>query len=191
MLEFLREVELFSRLPSAGLQAVAALVSERSYAKGEIVFRQGEQANAVYIIRSGLMEIGRFQEDGEWKRLYCLGPRDVAGIVSFFGDLVHSTAGRAATDLLLLAVDRGQRSLLVSMPELARPLGDLRASRLRRLAEAPEQLDSLSLSELQELVSATAAHISELERQLSALQAEIQENRARLSRCQQRLAQLR
>jgi len=56
-LDSLRDVELFQGLDDAHRRAVAAVASERRAAAGEAIFRRGEQATAVYVIRHGRVDL--------------------------------------------------------------------------------------------------------------------------------------
>ncbi len=63
-LEALRQKMLFLGLTDGQLQAVASVVRSRSFRSGEVVVRQGELDDALYIIERGSVEM-RAQEQGE------------------------------------------------------------------------------------------------------------------------------
>lgn len=86
----LKALALFATLNPRELKTVGALLHERSYLEGEIVFDQGEEGQALYIIMSGRVLICR-QGEPEAGRIAELAPG------SFFGDLaLLDNAPRAA-----------------------------------------------------------------------------------------------
>src|SRR3954467_6752357 len=92
-LERLRNVPLFSTLNPRELGIVAGLLHDREYAAGEIVFDEGEEGQALYVVFSGEVVICRpgHRDSG---RLAVLGPG------AFFGDLaLLDNAPRAAQAL--------------------------------------------------------------------------------------------
>lgn len=58
-LEDLRAMSLFADLSVRELKIVQGLVHEREYLAGEVVFDEGEEGNALYIVRSGRILICR------------------------------------------------------------------------------------------------------------------------------------
>ncbi len=65
MEQFLSHVELFKRLTPAERQRLASLSREKRYAKGETIFRAGEPANAVCVVKEGRVHLMRFLEGGQ------------------------------------------------------------------------------------------------------------------------------
>lgn len=58
-----RSVALFSALPPEDLAHLHATVDDLQFANGEVLFEQGEQANALYTIKLGLVKLDRIAED--------------------------------------------------------------------------------------------------------------------------------
>lgn len=66
-LDRLHELSLFVNLTPAELQIVDGLLHERDYLEGEVIFDEGEEGQAIYIIASGEVLISR-QEQGNARR---------------------------------------------------------------------------------------------------------------------------
>lgn len=62
---FLAEVEPFKRLSASERERLAQVASERSYAKGETIFRAGERSEAVWVVKSGRVHLMKFLADGK------------------------------------------------------------------------------------------------------------------------------
>jgi CRP/FNR family transcriptional regulator len=65
MERFLANVEPFQRLSPAERQRLAAVSREKRYAKGETVFRAGEPAEAVCVVKEGRVHLMKFLEGGQ------------------------------------------------------------------------------------------------------------------------------
>lgn len=123
-LERLHGLSLFVNLTPAELRIVDGLLHERSYLAGEVVFDEGEEGQAIYIIASGEVLISR-QESGDNGRAALAGPNEpprrrqsdtgrVAqlGPGTFFGELAlldnspRSAQARAATPCQLIVFFR-------------------------------------------------------------------------------------
>lgn len=65
MEKFLSGIELFKRLTPSQRQKLAATSRERHYVKGETVFREGEPADAVCIVKEGRVHLMKFLESGQ------------------------------------------------------------------------------------------------------------------------------
>ena len=62
---FFADVEPFKRLSAAERQRLAGASREKRYAKGETIFRAGEPAEAVCIVKEGRVHLMRFLESGQ------------------------------------------------------------------------------------------------------------------------------
>ena len=62
---FLATLEPFKRLPTAEQSRLAQVATERSYAKGETLFREGQRSDAVWVVKTGRVHLMRFLADGK------------------------------------------------------------------------------------------------------------------------------
>jgi CRP/FNR family transcriptional regulator len=62
---FLATIALFKRLSPAQRQRLAAAAREKRYGKGETLFRTGDPADAVYIVKDGRVHLMKFLEGGQ------------------------------------------------------------------------------------------------------------------------------
>jgi len=65
MERFLDGVEPFNRLTPAERQRLAAASREKRYAKGETIFRAGDAAEAVCVVKEGRVHLMKFLESGQ------------------------------------------------------------------------------------------------------------------------------
>lgn len=77
----------------------------RIYLGGDIVVRQGEEGDCMYVIQEGEVEVVS-ETDGKLVRLATLGPGDFFGEMSIFEREVRTATVRTLTDARLLTVDK-------------------------------------------------------------------------------------
>lgn len=104
--EFLREVDLFSTVRPTWLARLAALMDEVRLGANEMLFRAGEAADAIYVVRTG--QVAMFTDTpGKPVRLLArVGPAEMLGIVDVLGGTQRVCSARAAAPSTLLRLDR-------------------------------------------------------------------------------------
>jgi CRP/FNR family cyclic AMP-dependent transcriptional regulator len=79
--KFLSKVPLFAGLKDRQVERLADRMTERNYATGDLIVKQGQGGEGFYIITSGKAEATRERADGEKVVVNTFGPTD------FFGEL--------------------------------------------------------------------------------------------------------
>jgi CRP-like cAMP-binding protein len=104
-LELVRNSALAIELTGDQCGALAALMSVRDLADGEILVRQGASDNHLYAVASGALAVAR-QSDGQWINLHVLTRGDLAGELGFMDSRPHYAALRAAGPTQVLCLER-------------------------------------------------------------------------------------
>ncbi len=116
ILEILSKVPLFSQLNKNELRRVAKIIYERHYSKGEFLFRKGEPGAAMFIIRSGQVDIvmTKDEEDEEVGMILAsLGPGSFLGELALLDDTPRSAGAIAATNTKAMAFFRADLNKLI------------------------------------------------------------------------------
>ncbi len=77
----IKTVDLFSTLKDEEIRAISRITTRKSYPKDYVVFQEGEEGDALYIIVKGKVKVSLYDEEGNE---YIL---DVIGKDGFFGEL--------------------------------------------------------------------------------------------------------
>lgn len=103
--EFLATSSVLGGFSAADLRVLAACLYPRFYARGSIVFRQGDRGSEIFIVRSG--RVGSFadQADGTVRRVYSFGPGAFFGEMAVVENEPRSATCRAEEDSELLVLD--------------------------------------------------------------------------------------
>lgn len=116
--EFLRKVQIFAELPEDLLERLASIATSVSLSCEEWLFREGEPADGVYIVRVGHLEI--VQEQPEPAVLNTLTRGAVIGELALLSGAARSGSARALRDSEVLKIEKLHfDELLNSTPTLA------------------------------------------------------------------------
>jgi len=118
--ELLARVPAFETLGAEELQQVVAVAVPRSFTAGDVVFREGDESDTCYVVRSGRARAIREHPDGRQITLATFGPGDIFGELALFDDERRSATIEAVDDLGLLGIlGRDMRRLMHRHPDIA------------------------------------------------------------------------
>jgi len=103
---FLRTVSVFKDLAEPHLVALALRLRERTLKKGEVLFREGDRGEELYLIREGTVVISKPVIGRVEQVLARMGRGDFFGEMSLFDQAPRSATIQAEADALLLYLDR-------------------------------------------------------------------------------------
>jgi CRP/FNR family transcriptional regulator len=147
----LQRVSLFEGLAEGELAGVAEVAVPRRFEAGEVVFREGDEGDTCYIVRSGRVRAIRSHSDGRSLTLAHFGPGEFFGELSMFDDEPRWATAETLQETEAIAILGGDmRRLLREHPEIA---VKLIASLGRRLREANERLARQSFQTVQSRVA--------------------------------------
>ena len=110
--EFLRSVELFHELRDDQLTSVSSICERRAFKSGELVVREGEMGNEMYLVFSGQAGVSKSIDvklPGNdhlkfEKKLAVLGPGSSFGEIALLEDDTRTATVRAETELELFVL---------------------------------------------------------------------------------------
>ncbi len=132
-IDILRQTPLFSGLDDEAASALEASLSETRLERADVLFREGDSGDRLYVVTDGKVKLGRSSPDGRENLLAILGPGQMFGELSLFDPGPRSATATAVTDCTLrsLSHDELQRWLR-DHPGVAQGLLHQLAVRLRR-----------------------------------------------------------
>ena len=112
----------------------------KEYADGDVIVRQGEAGQCMYVVQEGQVE-AIAEHGGREMRLRTLGPTDFFGEMALFGTETRSATVRALGPARVLTIDK--RSFLAGIqedPSLAFRMVESMSRRIRELSEEVTRL---------------------------------------------------
>jgi CRP/FNR family transcriptional regulator, cyclic AMP receptor protein len=105
--------------------------------RGEILFREGDSGDCLYVITDGKIKLGRTAPDGRENILAVLGPGEMFGELSLFDPKPRTATAVAVVDTTLMSLGHeALDELLSGRPAVAESLLAALAQRLRRTNES-------------------------------------------------------
>ncbi len=146
VLTILRQSLLFSGLDESNLSEVVAISSQRSFAKGETIFSEGEPAVGFYLLASGTIKLCKVSPDGREKVLHFAHPGETFAEAAFFGNGMYPAEARAVEAGAAIFFPRDSFiGLLERNPQFSLNLIISLSLSLRRFAR---QIEELSFAEV-------------------------------------------
>jgi CRP/FNR family cyclic AMP-dependent transcriptional regulator len=147
ILDALKSAPLFIDAEHSVLEALAQNSALREIAKGELLFYQDDLADAVYVVRSGLISIFLGMPDGRELVINVMHPGDVFGEIAFFTDQSRSTGAMGREDAEVISIPKDAfMSTLEDESDLLRRVLEMTAQRLRVSSERESALAFLDAS---------------------------------------------
>ncbi|MDQ3104159.1 MAG: Crp/Fnr family transcriptional regulator [Actinomycetota bacterium] len=134
--DVLRQTPLFSGFDDEAIGALRTTMTESSLARGEVLFREGDSGDSLYVVLEGKFKLGKTSSDGRENLLAVLGPGQMFGELSLFDPGPRSATATAVTDGRLATLGHlALQRWLADRPDVARGLLFQLAHRLRRTSE--------------------------------------------------------
>lgn len=153
-------VGAFETLTHEDLVQVCQVAVPRDFSAGHVVFREGDESDTCYVVRSGHARAVRQHSDGRTLTLARFGTGEIFGELAMFDDERRSATVEAVDDVEAVAIlGPDMRRLMREHPDIAVKLV---VALGRRLRQANARLTRQSFSTVQ---SRVATVIAELVRQ--------------------------
>jgi CRP-like cAMP-binding protein len=129
---FLRDSELFENQPGEVIRAVLAQGQLLEFGPGEVVFRQGDQGDRLFVVKSGVLEVVAVPSDGSEPIVVAyLGTGEVIGELALLTGSPRSATVRSPEHAELFVVDKAVfLDLMDILPAFSRNLCVVLAGRL-------------------------------------------------------------
>ena len=136
-------VPVFAGLPADQITWFISQAEERRLKAGDTYFRQGDPADAMFVILAGQLQV-RGELGGETV-VIAIKPGDVTGVLPFSRMKQFTVGARAVTDARVLRFPSSLfPDLVQKMPELTQRLVGLMSDRIRETTRREQQRDRLA-----------------------------------------------
>jgi NTE family protein len=135
----LRAIPFFRNLPAGALEAVASQLQHEHHVRGDVIFREGEPGETMYLVVSGQVEV---LAGADQAPLAALGPGSFVGELALLLGEPRSATLRVVADTMLWSLHRPDLDVLLTEHpvigvELSRELGRRLVATNRQLVAPP------------------------------------------------------
>ena len=128
----LRRAPLFDALDDEGARTLRRQMTEVKLSRGEHLFMEGDDGDALYVVIEGKMKLTRAAADGRENLLSVIGPGEMFGELSLFDPRPRTSSASAVTDAVLASLKHeALMPWLRERPEVSLPRGHWKAVRAR------------------------------------------------------------
>jgi CRP/FNR family transcriptional regulator, cyclic AMP receptor protein len=132
----LARTEVFGGLEERELAEVAQVAVPRSWKQGEVIFREGDEGDTCYLLRSGAVILTREHQDGRMVALAEVRAGGMFGEMAMFRDEARSATAECVEDTSAVALlARDVQRLIRQNPDIALKLLHALADRVGRTTE--------------------------------------------------------
>ncbi|WP_257008058.1 Crp/Fnr family transcriptional regulator, partial [Bacillus licheniformis] len=117
-MEFLKQFMIFSGLNDEEFKQIEQIAAKRTYQPRMFVFMEGEEREAVFFIKSGLVKAFKIDEDGNEQVISILQNGDMFPHVGFFDRSPYPATAEAVQETELIVIRIADfNELLMKYPE--------------------------------------------------------------------------
>ncbi len=142
----LRNVSLFATMNERDMEVISKIIFINTYAKGEVIFQEGEKGDSLYIVLKGQVKVCLYDEDGREYILAAIGKDGFFGELALIDELPRSANVITLEDSELLIIRRNDFTrLLMENPTITIAILKVLSRRLREADERIKWLAFLSV----------------------------------------------
>ena len=158
--EHLADIPIFNGLTQAEYDELAAIIADKTYKRGQIIFSEGDPGTGFYVVVDGRVKIYKLSMEGKEQILHLWGPGEPFGEVALFtGQNFPAYAEPMEKTRVFYIPRQAFADLIKENPSLALNMLATLSMRLHRFANLIEDLS------LKEVSGRLASHFINLSRQ--------------------------
>ena len=140
-IEFLKSIPYFAGLDVAELESIKRLVFERTAQRDEFIFQEGELAQALYFVVSGVAKTFKTSAEGKEQILRIIRPGESFNDVAVFDGGPNVASAAAMAPVVLYGINKTDVGVIIrDHPQVAANVARVLAERVRHFTSLVEDL---------------------------------------------------
>lgn len=128
------KVPIFQHFNCEETKALLQVIKRKAYKKGEMLFREGEPADALFIINEGKVKIFNYTKDGREQILHILNEGDFWGELQLLQETTFNCYAKAIEDCRICLITKSHfQKLMLEKPEMSLKVLEVISQRLIHL----------------------------------------------------------
>ena len=122
---------LFQSLTIEQIKIIQEQIHERKFAPGELVYQLGNEADTLYLVQKGKIQVYRLSNSGKKQHLRVLEPGDFIGVAALFNDRHYEHIAKASEPTTICCIQRDDfKQIILNNPHIALELLSVLSDRL-------------------------------------------------------------
>ena len=139
-------VPIFSNLTEKEMLEIASITRDKTFEKGEMVYKAGDQGEKLYVIHTGKVKIIRFTESGKEQVIRILGPGEFMGELSLFSHEPMQDYGEVIEKATMCVIDGPKlKELMGKYPSITFKVMEELSKRLDKAENLIENINHYSV----------------------------------------------
>ncbi|WP_415712938.1 Crp/Fnr family transcriptional regulator [Maridesulfovibrio sp.] len=140
------EIPIFSKLEKEQLERIARHATVSDFSKKSVLFSEDNSSKGLHILLSGKVKLFKISDDGKEQTIFVFGPGEPFCLCSVFSDgLLPANMGALEDSRILFIKPAEYEKLVQEDPTILMSMMKVMS---RRLKDAMEMIDSLSLKQV-------------------------------------------
>lgn len=156
-IQCMKDLAIFSTLEFLEREQIGRLAGKKVYRKNEFIFREGEPADSIYLIKYGRVRLFKVSGGGKEITLDILKEDGIFGENTFFEDSEHTMSAQAMEDTFVCSCSKEHFSLLLQNPRTALKIIQLLG---KKLNDYTEKVASIAFRDVKGRISATLMRLA-------------------------------
>ena len=113
-------VPIFNHLEGEQMEEIMKVTKSTSFKKGEVIYREGDISDLLYIVSKGKIRIYRLSESGKEQLVRILNPGDFTGELALFRESIQEAYAEAMSDTDVCMISRNDlQEFLLKYPTIS------------------------------------------------------------------------
>lgn len=135
------KVPIFENLNDEELLEIVKIINHKEYAKGDIVFSEGNVANTLYFINEGKIKLYKYTKDGKEQILHVLSEGDFFGELELIKPSKYTFNSKAIIDSKICTLTKDEmREIMMKNPEIGIKVLETVGERLAKVESLAQNL---------------------------------------------------
>ena len=135
------KVPIFENLNGGELLEIVENINHKEYAKGEMIFSEGDKANTLYFINEGKIKIYKYTKDGKEQILYVLSEGDIFGELHLIKPSKYGFNSKAIEDAKICTLTKDEmKEIMMKNPEISIKVLETLGERLSKVENLAQNL---------------------------------------------------
>lgn len=152
-------VPIFSSLTQEEMLEIAAITTDKTFDKGEMIYLAGDKGEKLFVIHKGRIKISRLSSKGKEQVIRVLGPGEFMGEISLFSPLPMTDNGEVIEKSTMCMIEGAKLKVLMQKyPTIAFKVMEELSKRLER---AENLIQDINLHSVEQRLAQTLLTMSE------------------------------
>ena len=135
-------VPIFSNLTYDEMMEIAAITTDKTFEKGEMIYTAGDKGEKLYVIHKGRVKISRISSNGKEQVIRVIGPGEFMGELSLFIPIAMTDNGEALEKSTMCIIEGAKlKELIKKYPIIAIKVMEELSQRLEKAENLIEDIN--------------------------------------------------